>query len=130
MNRVASIERGAGLGSAVAGAMPTVLIPMLLALSGQGIELATVAFVVVALSLPLWVGFNAAAHARTNRALALTALWLATLLLLVFTGLTITSIGLLFVPCLLLALTAAVAGSIRAITRTLHPDRAVVEIPE
>jgi hypothetical protein len=120
MDRLTHLERGAGIGAAVAGALPLVLIPMLLALSGQGVELATVAFVTVALSMPFWVGYNAATHARTNRALALAALWFATLLLLVFTGLAIASIGLLFILSAPLALAATVAGSIRAVLNVLQ----------
>ena len=88
---------------------------MLLVVSAQDVELVTVAFLAVALVLPLAVGFNAAVHARSDRALALTALWLATLLLIAFTALSIASVGLLFVPSALLALASATAGSIRAI---------------
>lgn len=105
MNRLATIERGAGIGAALAGALPAVLVPMLLILSSQEIRLITVAFL-------------------------LTALWFATLLLLVFTGLTIVSIGLLFVPSLLLALAATFAGSVRAFSNMLHPQRGTLDLPE
>jgi hypothetical protein len=54
MNRLTSIERRAGIGSALMGAFPGVAVPMLLIVSSQDIEVITIAFLIVALALPPW----------------------------------------------------------------------------